>query len=119
MMWRPGGFLYTYGIVLPPSAELLGTGWGDVNQVAGTTLPLTSEVMLLNVLTDPMVRKYAKLFIIYSTYYARREILLKWKAEVPPTLTTWWNTLNNVLLLYKIMYINRNCPSKFVKIWST
>lgn len=51
----------------------------DINQTVGTSLPLAPEIMLLNILTDLTVRKYAKLFIVYSTFYARREILLRWK----------------------------------------
>lgn len=91
----------------------------DINQTAGTSLPLAPEIMLLNILADPTVRKYAKLFIVYSTFYARREILLRWKNGAPPTATDWRNTLNAVLPLYKITYINRNCPNKFEEIWSS
>lgn len=91
----------------------------DINQAAGTSLPQTPEIMLLNVLADPTVRKYTKLFIAYPTFFARREILLRWRSGAPPTATDWRNTLNTVLPLYKITYINRNCPSKFDQIWSS
>lgn len=102
------------------SCPLLQGFWekvlADVNQAAGNTIPLRPETRLLNVTIDPSVGKYTKLLIAYATYYARREILLRW---TPPTITTWRNTLNAVLPLYKITYINRNCPSKFDKIWSS
>lgn len=91
----------------------------DVNQTVETTIPLCPRALLLNVLVDSGVGKYAKLFIAFATYYARREILLRWKLSEPPTVNAWRKTLNTVLPLYKITYVNRNCPSKFDKIWSS
>lgn len=91
------------------SCPLLQAFWeqvlADVNQAAGTSIPLCPETMLLNVTADPSVGKYTNLFMAYSTYYARKEMMLSWKSRVLPTITTWRNTLNAVLTLYEITYI--------------
>lgn len=53
-----------------------------------------------------------------TLFYARREILLRWKSEELPMRASWWKTINSVSPLYKIMYESRNCLKKFDKIWS-
>lgn len=71
--------------------------------------------MLLTVFDGYNTGRYARLFLRYATFYARREIFLHWKDALPPTIYTWRSVLNSVLPLYKITYLNRNCPQKFDK----
>lgn len=47
----------------PPLQEIWEQVLTDVNQAAGTSIPLCPETMLLNGTTDPNVAKYTKLFI--------------------------------------------------------
>lgn len=73
--------------------------------------------MLLNIFGTNVQGRYTKLFLSYATYYACREIFLHWRDAAPPTVS-WCSVLNSVLPLYRIAYLNRNCPSNFDKIWS-
>lgn len=61
---------------------------------------------------------YVKLFIFYAFYYARSEILQKWRLPHIPTVSSWRATMDTALLMYKkLSYASRNLAKKF-KIWS-
>lgn len=49
--------------------------------VCGVEIPLDPLTLLLSHLEDIEGDRYTKLFLTYSLFYARREILLKWKQQ--------------------------------------
>lgn len=89
-----------------------------LTEVCGATLTLDPLVFLLSYLGDVEGDRYTKLCLTFALYYARREILLRWKGTDIPTVASWRSAINKVLPLYKITYKSRNCPAKFEKIWS-
>lgn len=90
-----------------------------LERVCGIEIPLDPLTCLLSHLEDIAGDRYTKLFLTYSLFYARREILLKWKQKEAPTKETWLKAINNVLPLYRITYESRNCPQKYDKVWSS
>lgn len=86
--------------------------------ICGVTIPLDPLTLLLSHLDDIEVDRYVKLCLTYSLFYARREVLLKWKQKEPPSKETWQKSINNVLPLYRLTYESRNFPQKYDKIWS-
>lgn len=74
-----------------------------------------SEMPLKPLKLDPMVlllalpiTTHTKLFIFYTAFYARKTILLSWKAQEPPRTSTWKELINATLPLYKLTYMRRN-----------
>lgn len=51
-------------------------------------------------------------------YYARLEILLKWKVT-PPTVHTWRVVFNRVLILYKLTYSSQSCTKNLINYGQT
>lgn len=90
----------------------------DVNGVAGLQLKADPMVFLLGITDNLIAGKHTKLFVFYAAYYARKEILLRWKRSDPPTVEAWRAQINAVLPIYKLTYMGRNCPKKFDKIWA-
>lgn len=70
---------------------------------------------LLGKIEDVEATRHVKLFLFYALYYARREILLKWKQPTPPTVNSWIAAVNSVLPLYKLTYENRNCQKNVIR----
>lgn len=62
--------------------EVLGT-FGD------WSLRLDPALALLGNMENIEASRHNKLFLFYALYYARREILLRWKQPAPPTHTTY------------------------------
>lgn len=58
-----------------------------------------------------------KLQIYYLLYYAKREIILKWKVPSPPSVASWEKVINDVLPMYKLTSICRNYPGKLDRVW--
>ena len=51
------------------------------------TLLTTPMLLLLGIHDDDQRPSYTKLLIYFLLYYARREIMLRWKSEDPPRMT--------------------------------
>ena len=104
------------------SCPMIQRYWGRVAGILGTVsqlhVPTDPLVLLLSHLEETQGDRYSKLFLTFSLFYARREILLKWRAAEPPTVEAWTQSINNVLPLYRITYESRQCPAKFDKVWS-
>lgn len=90
-----------------------------LSNVTGLNIPVDPQILLLSHLEDVEGDRYCKLCLTFSLYYARREILLRWKLEEPPTLALWRRSVTSVLPLYRMTYESRQCPGKFDKIWSS
>lgn len=86
-----------------------------LSDISGLTITL---ILLLSHLKVVEGDRYAKLCLTFTLFYARREILIRWKSVEPPTRASWLQTVNAVLPLYRITYKSRHCPTKFDKIWS-
>lgn len=91
---------------------------GALNEFGDWSLGQDPILALLGSMEDVVASRHVKLFLFYALYYARREILLRWKQAAPLTLRSWVATINSVLSLYKLTYESRNCPKKFDKVWS-
>lgn len=89
-----------------------------VNDVGGLSLPLDPVIRLLGLVEGVVPARYKHLFVFYPAYYGRREILLRWKALTPPTVSGWKMAINSTLPIYTLTYASRNCPHKFDKVCS-
>lgn len=54
--------------------------------VGGLPLPLDPVIWLLGLVERVIPAKHTQLFVLYSAFYAHREILLCWKASNSPTV---------------------------------
>lgn len=75
-------------------------------------------LFLLGGMEDDAADRYVKLILTFAIFYARREILVRWKLPPPPTLCTLKHAIDAMLPLYKLTYKRKKCPRKFAKIWS-
>lgn len=89
----------------------------SINARLQLELPLTPELALLAIHDDQRPR-YTKLLISLLLFYAKKGIVLKWNSHSSPTVKAWENSVNAVLPLYKLTYINRVCPQKFMSVAS-
>lgn len=89
----------------------------DMSSIGGVAVRLNPLVLLLGITDNLPTSTHKKLFIYYNAFYARKAILLQWKAIEPPGLSIW-RKLNDTLHLYERTYMGRNCPKKFEKIWA-
>lgn len=89
----------------------------SVNGRLQLNLPVSPELALLGIQDDDQRPRYTKLLLTYLFYYAKREIVLHWNAPSSPTVGSWEKSINAVLPLYKLTYLNRNCPKKCNTIW--
>lgn len=87
-----------------------------LGDIWGIDIPLDTLILLLSHLEDIEGDRYVKLCLTYSLFYARREILLRWKLKEAPSKESWQKTINSVLPPYRITYESRNCPGKFDKV---
>lgn len=90
----------------------------DINSIGGLQVPYSPIPLLLGICDFLEVTWGKKLFIFYTTLYARKAILLQWNQSQPPTKQLWQSLVNKALPLYKMTYMGRNCPKKFEKIWA-
>lgn len=90
----------------------------DMSSIISMHPKLDPLVLLLGMTDNLPTTTHIKLFIFYTAYYARKTILLQWKAPDPPRTSAWKELVNVTLPLYKLTYMGRNCPKKFYKIWS-
>lgn len=90
----------------------------DINSIGKMKVPYSPIPLLLGICDFLEVSWGKKLFIFYTTLYARKAILLQWNHSQPPTRQLWQSLVNKALPLYKMMYMGRNCPKKFGKIWA-
>ena len=88
------------------------------NTITGTPVGLNAMVLLLGVTDNLPAATHTKLFIFYCAYYVRKIILINWKKPDPPGISAWRELVNTAFPLYKLTYMDRNCPNKFHKIWS-
>lgn len=88
-----------------------------LSKASGTQIPLNPLTLLLSLLDEVQGDRYIKLCMTFSLFYARREILLRWKSVEPPTCASWHLSINSVLPLYRLTYESRQCPAKFDKVW--
>lgn len=65
-----------------------------LSNVIGSNLPMDPQILLLSHLEDVEGDRYSKLCLTFALYYARREILLRWKMVEPPTLASWIRSVN-------------------------
>lgn len=61
-------------------------GIRTLSDLSEVQIPLKPMLLLLSYLEEVECNRYTKLRITFSLFYARREILLKWKSPNPPTL---------------------------------
>lgn len=70
------------------SCPVLRPYWEGVMEVLGTfgdwSLRLDPALALLGNMENIEASRHDKLFLFYALYYARREILLRWKQPAPP-----------------------------------
>lgn len=96
--------------------------WQEVTnaltEICGTRVSLDPLLFLLSYLGDVEGDRYTKLCMTFILFYARREILLRWRGMELPMKSSWCSTIDRVLPLHKIMYESRNCPAKYDKICS-
>lgn len=78
---------------------------------------MTPELALLGIHDDDQRPRYTKLLVSLLLFYAKKEIVLKWNSLRSPTIGAWENSVNAVLPMYKLTYINRGCPQKFMRVW--
>lgn len=76
-----------------------------------------AELALLGIQEDDQRPRYTKLLLSLLLFYAKKEILLKWTSPLPPTVRLWENSVNAILPMYKLTYMNRGCPQKFERVW--
>ena len=116
----PGGYglVPSYGLVLPRASLILGGVAEVLADRSGVEFVLDPKVFLLSYLGEVEGDRYTKLSITFALFYARREILLRWRGTELPTVSSWLATIHRVLPLYRLTYEGRNCPAKFEKIWS-
>lgn len=70
-----------------------------LGELSDAQIPLDPLVLLLSYLEEVEGDRYVKLCITFSLFYARREMILKWKSVEPPTLDSWRKSVNSVLPL--------------------
>lgn len=101
---------------------LIQTFWqavaANISSISGIPIKLDPLILLLGVTDNIPTNTHTKIFIFYCAYYARKTILINWKAPEPPRISAWKTMVNVTLPLYKLTYMGRNCPKKFQKIWS-
>ena len=51
-------------------------------------------------------------------FQARKLIMVRWRAEAPPTLAEWINNIGMVLRMEKVVYQHRGNTHKFEKLWA-
>lgn len=81
-------------------------------------IPYSPIPLLLGISDFLEVSWGKKLFIFYTTLYARKTILMQWNQPQPPTKQLRQSLVNVALPLYKLTYLGRNCPKKLDKIWA-
>lgn len=101
--------------LLRPYWEAVASTIGDI---CGTRIQLDPLTLLLSHFEEVEGDRYTKLCIAFSLFYARREILLRWKLAEQPMLDSWQLLVNSVLPFYRLAYESRQCPGKFNKVWS-
>lgn len=115
-MMQEGNYLHMFW-----DCPALSTFWSGVFEQLNVRLelsvPRTPELALLGIHEDEQRPHHSKLLISFLLFYAKKEILCRWSSPSPPTLTSWENTINAALPLYKLTYISRGCPWKFDKVW--
>lgn len=115
---HPGTYMHMFW-----SCPMLSSFWAEIfdqlNVRLELNVPMTPELALLGVHDDDQRSHHSKLLISYLLFYAKKEILCKWTSSVPPDVATWENKVNAALPMYKLTYINRGCPWKFDKVWSS
>lgn len=96
--------------------------WQEVadalTEVCGSRIPFEPLTLLLSHLEEVQGDRYIKLCLTFSLFYAKREILLRWKLAERPTKASWCQSIHSVLPLYRLTYQSRQCPAKFDKVWS-
>lgn len=88
----------------------------DKGSISWISVGLDPLVLLLGITDNLPTTTHKKLFIFYAAFYARKAILLQWKATEPPRVTIWEDLVNAALPLYKMTYMGHNCPKKIHKI---
>lgn len=68
-------------------------------------------------ITDPSLSNNQHRIITFVTLLARRLILLNWKQQKPPTLSTLMKEIMEHLQLEKLRFLLKGKTSKFYKIW--
>lgn len=103
------------------SCPVIQQFWSEVvdviNSVGNLHIQMNPIILLLGVCDNLISNTHKRLFVFYTSFYARKTILIKWKQPDPPTVSQWKALVNSTLPLYKLTYINRKCPKKFSKIW--
>lgn len=76
-------------------------------------LPLTPDplILLLGIYDKLPIQKHTKWLLFYASYYARREILLKWKLFWQSFYNDWWLSVRYALPIYHYTYMSRGCPT--------
>lgn len=83
-----------------------------LNDLGDWSLQSDPRMLLLGIMDDVVASRHMKLLL----FYARKEILFRWKQPTPPTRVTWVSAVNVVLPLYRLTYISRTCPQKCNKV---
>ncbi|XP_041429991.1 protein max isoform X1 [Xenopus laevis] len=96
--------------------------WGEIMQFAGTKLGLPNvcspELCLLGITEGLDLGSSERICLLQLVHFAKKAILMNWKATAPPSLRFWKKLINNVLPSQKLTYQARGCPGKFGKIWN-
>lgn len=82
-------------------------------------VPCDPLPLLLGIVDTLVATQAKKQFVLYTAFYARKAVLLKWNDSAPPTVQQWRALVDAALPLYKLTYLGRNFPKKFEKIWAS
>lgn len=79
-------------------------------------LPVSPDLLLLGIHDDTQRSHHLKLLISYLLYYAKKEILLKWTLAESPMMASLEAMLDALLRMFKLTYMNGECPWKYDKV---
>lgn len=106
------------------SCPLLQAFWTDIfnaySVMSGTTIP-PNPICAIFGFTDETrsIKSDFYIVIAFTSLLARRQILLQWKEQRPPTFRKWINDTMSFLKLEKIRYTLKGSIQRFERTWNT
>ncbi|OCT73101.1 hypothetical protein XELAEV_18036080mg [Xenopus laevis] len=79
---------------------------------------VTPPISLLGTTEELPLKRPERLLLLQLFFLLKKLILLHLKDFQAPTIGEWKQLVNANLTHIKAIYISRNCPSKFKKIWA-
>lgn len=88
-----------------------------LSTVLGVPNILHPKICLLGIFGELSVSTYIKRLLRIFYFYMKKTILLSWKWNSRPTITTWLQLVNKSLPLYKLTFELQMWPLLFEKLW--